>query len=811
MPDKVYRTAIYCRLSREDGDKVESNSIASQRAICEDYIARHEDLELVCEPFVDDGYSGVSFNRPQFKKLEEAIRKGALDCIVVKDLSRFSRNYIDGGRYIEKIFPQLGIRFIAINDAYDSLTGDPQSDSFVIPFKNLINDSYCKDISMKIRSSLEVKQKSGEFVGSFAPYGYMKSPENKNQLIVDEAVSEYVQMIFSMYKDGFSIGRIAKRLNQMGVLSPMEYKHSAGVKFDTVFKTSDTAKWTYKAVQRILTNEVYIGVLAQGKRGTPNYKVRVVKSKDESEWVKVENAHEALVSYEDFMAVKVMMQRDMRCSPDQDEAHLFSGFLFCGDCQQPMIRKTVPSKTKKYIYYVCSTNKHTRTCSPHSIAAKEVEEKVFRAIHDQIELVINLEHALAMIERLPSQSRKAFNYEAQIAKIEEEIERYQKLKLGLYENFIGGVIDKSEYFEFRSSYTKIIEDKQEALLRVKKEMKQTVTTGTTERNWVTLFKQYENVEELNRRVLMSLVDRILIHENHAIEIVFKYRDEYGYIKNPDDLRFWVIDPEAADVVQRIYDMALEGYGLAEIATALGKDGIVNPTYYWRSKGVNRSGSKSTLEPTKWGHTTVKKILTLQEYCGDVINFKSYSKSYKMKRRIENPEENRAIFLNVHEPIIDRATWEKVQAMQKGTRRKKPTVTQEPSVFSGRLKCPECGGNLNFHFNQKNHDIKFFSCQNHNSGLRKCSATHYIRLDFLEQVVLYEVNRLAAFANEYERDFVKAMMDRSAKVAENDRARKQRELNALLTRDKELDMLFERLYEDNVAGKIDDTRFAMMSK
>lgn len=286
---------------------------------------------------------------------------------------------------------------------------------------------------------------------------------------------------------------------------------------------------------------------------------------------------------------------------------------------------------------------------------------------------------------------------------------------------------------------------------------------------------------------------------------------YGYIKNPDDSRFWVIDPEAADVVRRIYDMALEGYGLAEIANALGVDGIVNPTYYWRSKGVNRSGSKSTLEPTKWGHTTIKKILTLQEYCGDVINFKSYSKSYKMKRRIENPEENRAIFLNVHEPIIDRATWEKVQTMQKGTRRKKPTVTQEPSVFSGRLKCPECGGNLNFHFNQKNHDIKYFSCQNHNSGLRKCSATHYVRLDFLEQVVLYEVNRLAAFANEYEHDFVKTMLGRSAKVAENDRARKQRELNALLTRDKELDMLFERLYEDNVAGKIDDARFARMSK
>ena len=286
---------------------------------------------------------------------------------------------------------------------------------------------------------------------------------------------------------------------------------------------------------------------------------------------------------------------------------------------------------------------------------------------------------------------------------------------------------------------------------------------------------------------------------------------YGYIKNPDDPRFWVVEPEAAEVVRRIYRMALEGYGLAETAARLAADGVVNPTYYWRSRGTSRGGSKSTVEPTKWGHTTVKKILTLQEYCGDVINFKSYSKSYKMKKRIENPEENRAIFLNVHEAIIDRQTWEKVQALQKGTRRKKPTVTQEPSVFSGLLKCPECGGNLNFHFNQNNHDIKFFSCQNHNSGYRKCSKTHYIRLDFLEQVVLYEVKRLACFASEYENDFIKAMIGRSAKVAENTALRKQRELDALTARDRELDMLFERLYEDNVAGKIDDARFAKMSK
>ena len=285
---------------------------------------------------------------------------------------------------------------------------------------------------------------------------------------------------------------------------------------------------------------------------------------------------------------------------------------------------------------------------------------------------------------------------------------------------------------------------------------------------------------------------------------------YGYIKNPDDPRFWVIDPEAAEVVRRIYRLALEGNGPMQIATALRAAGILNPSAYRTSKGISKGGSKSTLEPTKWNHTTVKKILTLQEYCGDVINFKSYSKSYKVKRRIENPEENRAIFLNVHEPIIDRITWEKVQSLHT-TRRRRTTVTQEPSVFSGVMKCPECGGNLTFHFNQNNHDIKFFSCNNHNSGLCKCSSTHYIRLDFLEQVVLYEVKRLACFANEYENDFIKAMMGRSAKVAQNDRAQKQRELDALLARDKELDMLFERLYEDNVSGKIDDARFAKMAK
>jgi hypothetical protein len=207
---------------------------------------------------------------------------------------------------------------------------------------------------------------------------------------------------------------------------------------------------------------------------------------------------------------------------------------------------------------------------------------------------------------------------------------------------------------------------------------------------------------------------------------------------------------------------------------------------------------------------VFKILTLQEYCGDVINFKTFSKSYKNKTRIENDEENRAVFLGVHEAVIDRATWEKVQAMR-GTRKRRPKITNERSVFSGLLKCSDCGSNLNYHFNQKNREIRYFNCSNNNSGRGNCPATHYIRLDFLEQVVLQELHRLTQFANRYEDDFVKAIIGHSMKTAETDRAIKQRELDSLIARDKELDTLFERIYEDNVAGKITDERFVKMSK
>ena len=525
MSEKVYRTAIYARLSQEDGDKVESNSIVSQKAICEDYIEKHDDLETV-EIYVDDGYTGVNFDRPDFRRLEDDIRMGKIDAIICKDLSRFSRNYIDGGRYLEKIYPAMGIRFIAVNDSYDSLTSDPSSDSFIIPFKNLMNDTYSKDISVKVRTNLNAKRRRGEFVAAFVPYGYKKDSNNKNKLIIDDYAGGIVCRIFSMYKDGMSICQIADRLNEMGVLSPMEYKIAEGIKFSSTFRIGTVAKWSYKAVKRILTNEIYIGVLVQGKRGTPNYKVRKQQLRDKSEWIRVENTHEALIPYEDFVAVQTMIGRDMCTSRINVDDNLYSGFLFCADCGQPMSKKIVPSKGKNYFYYVCTTHRRHEGCSSHCISAKIVEKAVDGAVKAQIANVLDMSGTLEYIENLPASDRVAFNYDAQIAKLEEIIDKYKKMKLRIYEDMTDGVISREEYTDFRNQYCLLIDEKNTSLENLRREKNDMELNGNTERKWITLFRKYKGIDVLTRRVLMALVDKVIIHENHCVEVLFKYRDEF---------------------------------------------------------------------------------------------------------------------------------------------------------------------------------------------------------------------------------------------------------------------------------------------
>ena len=285
---------------------------------------------------------------------------------------------------------------------------------------------------------------------------------------------------------------------------------------------------------------------------------------------------------------------------------------------------------------------------------------------------------------------------------------------------------------------------------------------------------------------------------------------YGYIKNPNDPKHWIVDDEAAQVVRRVYSMTLEGFGTEQIAAQLEKDDVLTPRAYWLTKGIKRPGKGKQQPPTKWNSSTITKILSLQEYCGDILNFKTYSKSYKNKKRIDNDRENWVVFQNVHVAIIERAVYEQVQ-QKRGKIRKRRTNNGEHNMFSGLLVCADCGSNLHFHFNQGNPEIKYFNCSNYKGNRGTCTSTHYVRVDFLKEVVLGEIRRLTKFASLYEDEFVKAVIGHSQQAEQTDRKLKEKELRTLLARDEELDGLFERIYEDNVSGKLSDDRFAKMSR
>ena len=285
---------------------------------------------------------------------------------------------------------------------------------------------------------------------------------------------------------------------------------------------------------------------------------------------------------------------------------------------------------------------------------------------------------------------------------------------------------------------------------------------------------------------------------------------YGYIKDPNDPKHWIVDDEAAQVVRRVYSMTLEGFGTEQIAAQLEKDDVLTPRAYWLTKGIKRPGKGKQQPPTKWNSSTITKILSLQEYCGDILNFKTYSKSYKIKKRIDNDRENWVVFQDVHEAIIERAVYEQVQ-QKRGKIRKRRTNNGEHNMFSGLLVCADCGSNLHFHFNQGNPEIKYFNCSNYKGNRGTCTSTHYVRVDFLEEVVLGEIRRLTKFASLYEDEFVKAVIGHSQQAEQTDRKRKEQQLKTHLARDEELDGLFERIYEDNVSGKLSDDRFAKMSR
>lgn len=523
---KIWNATLYLRLSRDDGDKEESGSITGQRELLRDYISQHPELREYAIR-IDDGFSGSTFERPGFQKMIEDVKAGRTDCIIVKDLSRFGRNYLDAGEYIEKIFPLLGVRFIAVNDNYDSLGEKKSSDDLIIPFKNLINEAYCRDISMKIRSQLEIKRKNGQFLGSFAAFGYLKDEQDKNKLVVDQYAADIVRDIFKWKLEGISPQDIADALNKLGILSPMEYKRSLGMKYTTSFKTSAKAAWSAGTVIRILKNPIYTGVLIQGKETTPSYKVHKRIAKDKSEWTVIENSHEAIISGIDFDSVQKVLKCDTRRSPDDKAVGLFSGMLFCGDCGASMVRKTVPAGEKKYVYYVCSAHKQDKSCSPHRMRDTALEEIVLDSLRQHIREVVNMSELLDITDTAPLRTAQAQKVQRQLDKKREEYEKLQKLLMSLYENLTDGVIDREEYARLKASFTARADEAERQMDALRESLNDIQSHGT-ENVWMNEFIKRQELASLDRAVVVALIDKILIHSNDMVEIIYRWQDEFAW-------------------------------------------------------------------------------------------------------------------------------------------------------------------------------------------------------------------------------------------------------------------------------------------
>ena len=469
---KTYLCGGYLRLSKEDGDvagseTLQSNSIENQKEYIEDYLQSKPEIKIV-DFYVDDGYSGVNFDRPDFQRMLQDIKNKKIDCVIVKDLSRLGRNYIEVGKYIERLFPLLGVRFIAINDNFDSADYTAAHNNIIIPFKNLINDAYCRDISIKIRSHLEVKRKRGEFIGAFAVYGYMRG-KDKNKLIVDPYAAEIVKEIFGMKMDGMSQQAIADELNSLGILSPAEYKKEQGSGYKTVFQTHSKAKWTAMAVMRVLTNEIYVGTLIQGKESTPNYKVKVREKKPREEWIRIENAHEAIISRADFEIISDIIQKDTRVTAGKRAVSIYSGYLVCADCGCSMVRKKAYSGSFEYVYYVCSGNKKNKdTCSSHRISENALNLAVTKTLQLHLKHLADLQESILYIRKTSCNSDKIKMMVLQSEKIKGDIEKYNRLKLECYEDYKNELITQGEYLLFKKELDNRIEDTKKAATELSK-------------------------------------------------------------------------------------------------------------------------------------------------------------------------------------------------------------------------------------------------------------------------------------------------------------------------------------------------------
>lgn len=525
MQEIKFKAVKYIRLSSSDDNKQgESDSVVNQRKLIDDYLSNRPEIEVVGE-FVDDGISGIVFDRPSFNAMMRVIQDGEANCIISKDLSRLGRDRIETGRYLRRIFPAFGVRFIAINDNIDTL--NDSTDGLFVSVKSIINDEYCRDISIKTRSALEVKRANGDYTGASPVYGYKKDENDRNKLVIDDYPASIVRDIFRMKIDGYSAARVAEILNGRGVLSPMEYKKDRGLPYPKGgYADKDGAKWSATTVIRILQDETYIGTLNQGKTGTPNYKIKDIIKKPENEWLRVEDAHEAIILKHNFDLVKKIMRLDTRTSPKNDKVYLFSGILVCGCCGNRMTRKTVPYKDGKYHYYYCPTGKKNGCVNPVMVKEDDLIACITGNVKTHIISIASLETLMEGLDSTRMANELAGRLKEQISENNRRLEKIREYKAGLYENMMNGNLSKDEHKALKVKYADDAVLLTDANARLQSEIEAVLSCNHERMAWTGHFTKFENLEAIDRRMIIHLIHSIVVLGKRELEITFNYQIEY---------------------------------------------------------------------------------------------------------------------------------------------------------------------------------------------------------------------------------------------------------------------------------------------
>ena len=511
--------AAYMRLSREDSKLGESNSITNQRLMIKDYIESHE-MTFVDE-FVDDGYTGTNFERPGFKALMEACQQGRVNCILVKDLSRLGRNATEVGRYISETFPTMGIRFIAINDNYDSNDTEFAILDMSTPFKNLMNELYSRDMSRKVRAAFEVCRQNGDYIGGLPPYGYRKDPADKHHLMIDEECAPVVRLIYDLKISGLSTSAICDHLNLTGVEPPRQrLERLYGKEMQGSQETP--AVWLQASVSRILSNEIYTGTMVSAKRARPNYKIRKLKANDKALWCRVEGTHEPIISKEIFDYVQ---DNSSRAQPAllTGLVRPLTGFLRCPDCGMLMLH--FGSQNSKNEYYNCSSFVRKEGCSSHNLNLKRIEGAVLGAIRMEIEYLIRARDKLKASGVTSYRGETLAKLDAEIEEVLKEERRFMNLKTHLYEDKVNGIVSAEEYKDLEQHFSESLREVEEKIAALQEKRNAICNEQMNIIPWIDSIVQFRGIEKLDRRVVVMMLDFVYVHKNKSIDVHFRYQDE----------------------------------------------------------------------------------------------------------------------------------------------------------------------------------------------------------------------------------------------------------------------------------------------